>query len=262
MTDQQIDEFLEMLAKSPTSARDMVRGLFAANEAKAAPASTQDEPFGYFRVDALGWTDCAATDEGAIALYERPAAPAVPQGEPEAYMVYGNYTRQPFRSIESAQAYMGGLLKSDPEGGYHIRPLFYATPAAPSQPAVPQGIPAHEVIDAIEAWKSAWAKVPPFGNKVNKATREAITFSHNTLFQLLWSAQQAQRMPKACPTPTGCGPHGCHGACITVTTPAPSQPVTLTDEEIKRNWSGGACPPWGIKFARAIIAALREKGKA
>ena len=38
------------------------------------------EPFGYFRVDALGWTDCAATDEGAIALYERPAAPAMPQG--------------------------------------------------------------------------------------------------------------------------------------------------------------------------------------
>ena len=60
--------------------------------------------------------------------------PAVPQREPEAYMVYGNYTRQPFRSIESAQSYMGGLLKSDPEGGYHIRPLFYATPAAPSQP--------------------------------------------------------------------------------------------------------------------------------
>ena len=59
--------------------------------------------------------------------------PAVPQREPEAYMVYGNYTRQPFRSIESAQSYMGGLLKSDPEGGYHIRPLFYATPAAPSQ---------------------------------------------------------------------------------------------------------------------------------
>ena len=44
---------------------------------------------------------------------------------------------------------------------------------------------------------------------------------------------------------------------------APSQePVTLTDEEIKRNWSGGACPPWGVKFARAIIAALREKEQA
>jgi len=65
---------------------------------------------------------------------EHNKAHAVPQGEPEAYMVYGNYTRQPFRSIESAQAYMGGLLKSDPEGGYHIRPLFYATPATQSQP--------------------------------------------------------------------------------------------------------------------------------
>lgn len=41
LIDQQIDEFLEMLAKSPTSARDMVRGLFAAHEAKAAPAVPQ-----------------------------------------------------------------------------------------------------------------------------------------------------------------------------------------------------------------------------
>jgi hypothetical protein len=32
------------------------------------------EPFGYFRVEPFGWTDCAETDEGAIALYERPAA--------------------------------------------------------------------------------------------------------------------------------------------------------------------------------------------
>lgn len=30
------------------------------------------EPFGYFRAEPMGWTDCAATDEGAIALYERP----------------------------------------------------------------------------------------------------------------------------------------------------------------------------------------------
>lgn len=85
------------------------------------------------------------------------------------------------------------------------------------QQAVPRSVPAQEVIDAIEAWKSAWSKVPPFGNKVNKATREAITFSHNTLFQLLWTAQQAQRMPAACPTPTGCGPNGCHGACLPAT---------------------------------------------
>jgi sugar (pentulose or hexulose) kinase len=33
----------------------------------------QAEPFGYFRAEPFGWTDCAETDEGAIALYERPA---------------------------------------------------------------------------------------------------------------------------------------------------------------------------------------------
>ncbi len=31
------------------------------------------EPFGYFRPEAFGWTDCAKTDDGAIALYEHPA---------------------------------------------------------------------------------------------------------------------------------------------------------------------------------------------
>ena len=61
-------------------------------------------------------------------------APAVQQGEPVAWMVYGNYTRQPFGMLSSAEAYMRGLLKSDPDGGYHIRPLRYATPAsAPAQ---------------------------------------------------------------------------------------------------------------------------------
>ena len=61
-------------------------------------------------------------------------APSVPQGEPVAWMVHGNYTRQPFGMLSSAEAYMRGLLKSDPDGGYHIRPLRYTTPApAPAQ---------------------------------------------------------------------------------------------------------------------------------
>ena len=42
----------------------------------APPASQEQaacEPFGYFRPEPFGWTDCAQTDDGAIPLYERPA---------------------------------------------------------------------------------------------------------------------------------------------------------------------------------------------
>jgi len=44
----------------------------AGNAAAPASAPAQDEPFGHFRVEPFGWTDCAKDDEGAIALYERP----------------------------------------------------------------------------------------------------------------------------------------------------------------------------------------------
>lgn len=30
----------------------------------------KQEPFGYFKAEPFGWTDCSETDEGAIALYE------------------------------------------------------------------------------------------------------------------------------------------------------------------------------------------------
>lgn len=33
-------------------------------------AAQMGEPFGYFKAEPFGWTDCAETDEGAIALYE------------------------------------------------------------------------------------------------------------------------------------------------------------------------------------------------
>lgn len=29
------------------------------------------EPFGYFRAEPFGWVQCAETDEGAVALYEK-----------------------------------------------------------------------------------------------------------------------------------------------------------------------------------------------
>lgn len=35
------------------------------------------EPFGYFRAETFGWTDCAETDEGAIPLYDQSAIDAL-----------------------------------------------------------------------------------------------------------------------------------------------------------------------------------------
>lgn len=44
--------------------------------AKRIEAEQRAEPFGYFKAEPFGWTDCAETDEGAVALYERPHQPA------------------------------------------------------------------------------------------------------------------------------------------------------------------------------------------
>ena len=52
--------------------------------ATTAPAPAQDEPFGYFRAEPFGWTDCAKDDEGAIALYERPQEVGLTDEEIEA----------------------------------------------------------------------------------------------------------------------------------------------------------------------------------
>ena len=40
--------------------------------------SSSAEPFGYFKAEPFGWTDCAETDDGAIALYTAPPASSVP----------------------------------------------------------------------------------------------------------------------------------------------------------------------------------------
>ena len=48
---------------------------------KGAPAAQQGEPFGYFRAEPFGWTDCAEGDEGAVALYEKAGAARTQQEE-------------------------------------------------------------------------------------------------------------------------------------------------------------------------------------
>ena len=48
------------------------RAYARAIESATLEALAKQEPFGYFKATPFGWTDCAETDEGAVALYERP----------------------------------------------------------------------------------------------------------------------------------------------------------------------------------------------
>ena len=48
---------------------------------KLVPVEPTPEPFGYFKSEPFGWTDCAETDDGAIALFDAPPAPT-PAGAP------------------------------------------------------------------------------------------------------------------------------------------------------------------------------------
>ena len=60
----------ECLARKEQVARlgSEIEGL----EAEAAQALHDTEPFGYFKAQPFGWTDCAEDDDGAVALYEGP----------------------------------------------------------------------------------------------------------------------------------------------------------------------------------------------
>lgn len=54
---------------------DIVETIYHVLDANTPPtpaAQPAQEPFGYFKAEPFGWTDCAETDEGAKALYEAP----------------------------------------------------------------------------------------------------------------------------------------------------------------------------------------------
>ena len=71
------------------------------------------EPFGYFKAEPFGWTDCAETDDGAIALY---TAPPVSDVEPVAYFTGYNNGYPTIAPINSALCMaIGTALYSAPQ---------------------------------------------------------------------------------------------------------------------------------------------------
>lgn len=71
----------------------------AALRAQPTPPAADQEPFGYFRAEPFGWTDCAETDEGAVALYEHPTPPAVVEPLTDGLLQQHNRDSQELRRL-------------------------------------------------------------------------------------------------------------------------------------------------------------------
>ena len=71
----------------------------------------QQEPFGYFRAEPFGWTDCAETDDGAVALYEHPPAQRTPLTIREIGAVCGNFSDETIKVVRQTELANGIGLK-------------------------------------------------------------------------------------------------------------------------------------------------------
>jgi hypothetical protein len=88
---------------------------------------------------------------------------------------------------------------------------------------------AQQALAHVQEFKRRWMAVPPFGNKVNKATREAVTLAHVPVLQLEEALRAALEQPDQEP---------------------------LSDEELDRLWREPMSADWEHReYARAIEAA-------
>jgi hypothetical protein len=55
---------------------------------------------------------------------------------------------------------------------------------------------AQQALAHVQEFKRRWMAVPPFGNKVNKATREAVTLAHVPVLQLEEAIRTALEQPE------------------------------------------------------------------
>ncbi len=82
LSDEQIEQLAREHAGDPSCSSPWgntfefepseLRSFTRAIESATLEALAKQEPFGYCKATPFGWTDCASTDEGAVALYERP----------------------------------------------------------------------------------------------------------------------------------------------------------------------------------------------
>ena len=120
------------------------------NEHNNAPSVQQGRPFGHFRAEPFGWTDCAATDDGAIALYEHPMTnpwrdAVIEQLESWHIYVPAIHDNSPRLAIK-ALVNMECKAALDPAVSSEAAALA-AQGVQAHTPAVPQGLPAFDDLD-------------------------------------------------------------------------------------------------------------------
>ena len=110
---------------------------------KLVPVEPTPEPFGYFKAEPFGWTDCAETDDGAIALFDAPPAPIY---NAPAYMATHDAWRglEPFLGKDVPDSEV--VLLSDVKA-------MLTTPPAPDQSEQHLGMVPADVARDAERWQ-------------------------------------------------------------------------------------------------------------
>lgn len=114
---EEIERGCDGLALNEAYARAVLEYVLAT----PAPAPAQGEPFGHFRAEPFGWTDCAEDDEGAIALYERPQEAGLPYRKE-----YASLPPMPWKRRN-----LGGLIEVVDANGNPVLPWLAFDAAAP-----------------------------------------------------------------------------------------------------------------------------------
>jgi len=203
----------------------------------------QQQPYGYFKAEPFGWTDCAETDEGAIALYEHPQ-PA--QQEP---MTTQTEADRLANQLDYHREYDLGVTHTgiDEQAAAELR----------RQQA--------EIERLNEALATQPAQQEHFDHKA--AANAALRDAQNRSYQVAKSTQPAQQEPVA-------WLHPANAKCVTTDptayarglplyTSPPPQRKPLTDEEIEtmaNDFEEGYVFLYR-SFARAIEAKLWEKNQ-
>ena len=79
---------------------------------KLVPVEPTPEPFGYFKAEPFGWTDCAETDDGAIALFDAPPAPTPAEAPADVARGVRLQVEAEFAALLPGVTYM-----DEPDGG-------------------------------------------------------------------------------------------------------------------------------------------------